>query len=234
MLVHFSRRLSGAPQRAVVAASTHLSFARRFASAGAAGTADASAKPAAEDAETAAKTQQQGPTNASAIAALEAKLKARDEEVATYKKELQYALADGENARRIGREDAAKARDFSVSGFSKDMLEVADTLESAVSSFGKLPKEDLEGNKMLAAIFTGVKMSSSVLLKNLGKHGIEKMDVKAGSVFDPNQHDAIFTSPATDTIVAGRISSVVKPGYTIKERILRAAQVGVAEETKSE
>lgn len=233
MLVRFSCRAIGAPQRLAhsAAAATAPFLARRWQSTD-------GAKPEAPKTETKAEEPAKPAAAAAAppaaIAALEAKLKLKEEEAATLKKELMYALADAENARRIGRDDAAKARDFSVSGFGKDMLDVSDTLENAVSAFSKLPKEDLETNKILAAIFTGVKMSSSVLIKNMGKHGIEKMECKVGNVFDPNKHDALFTAPATAEVAAGQIASVVKAGYMLRERVLRAAQVGVAQESKSD
>lgn len=140
-----------------------------------------------------------------------------------------YALADAENARRIGREDASKAKDFAISSFSKDMLDVADTLERAVESITKLDTELLQKHVPLQHTVTGIKMSHSVLLKNMSRNGIELMDAQPGHEFDPNKHDAIFTAPESDKIKAGQLTTVAKKGYMIRERVLRPAQVGVAE-----
>lgn len=159
----------------------------------------------------------------------EKSLKEMTEKVAELKKDLLYSAAETENVRRIGREDVEKARNFAVTSFAKDMVEVVDILERALESFALLPHEEIDKNKTLASICTGVKMSGSVLSKNLSKHGVEKMDVKAGARFDPNQHEALFKAPETDTIKEEHITNVLKPGYMLKERVLRAAQVGVAE-----
>ena len=162
------------------------------------------------------------------IAKLERDLKEANERIADLKKDYLYSMAEADNARRIGREDTEKARSFGVTSFGKDMIEVVDVLERAVESFAGVP-EDIMQNKKIASIVTGVKMSENVLLKNLARHGIEKVECEVGSAFDPNVHDALFKAPATEKVPSDHISSVVKPGYKIKGRVLRAAQVGVAE-----
>jgi molecular chaperone GrpE len=160
-------------------------------------------------------------------------LKEKDEEIKDLKSKLLYAVAETETARRIAREDVQKAKDFSVTSISKDMLDVADTLAGAADAFNKIPKAELDGHKQLNAVLTGVKMSMQVLGHQLGRHGIEKMEVAAGDKFDPNQHDALFNAPVTDKINAGEVSTIVKTGYMLKERVLRAAQVGVAQKSVS-
>lgn len=156
-------------------------------------------------------------------------LKERDDKIAELKKDFLYQAAETENARRIGREDVEKARNFGVQSFSKDILEVADSMEKAIEAFQRLPKDDLENNKAIASIYTGVKMCSSVLLRTLAKHGIEKIEVKVGEKFDPNRHEALFNAPATEATPSGTVAAHVKCGYLIKDRVLRASQVGVAE-----
>lgn len=160
---------------------------------------------------------------------LEKRIADLEKEAKESKKDLLYAMAEMDTVRRVSREDVEKARLFGIQAFGKDMLEVADTLERAVKSFEQLPPEQFGGNKIVEGIFTGVKLSSNVLATQLAKHGVEKMAVKAGDEFDPNKHDALFSAPATDAIAAGRILEIVKGGYTLKDRVLRAAQVGVAQ-----
>ncbi|EPY22762.1 molecular chaperone GrpE [Strigomonas culicis] len=147
------------------------------------------------------------------------------------RKEVLYRAAEAENARRIGREDVEKAKLYGITSFGKDMLEVADTLEKGIEAFNTVPPEELEQNKQLKSIFTGMKLSSKVLLKNMSKHGIEKMNVTLGTKFDPNIHDALVQTSVTDTSPHEHISHVLKDGYTIKNRVLRAAQVGVASDS---
>lgn len=47
-----------------------------------------------------------------------------------------------------------------------------------------------------------------------------------GEKFDPNIHEAVFQQPIPDK-EAGTIFVVTKPGYTLNERVLRPALVGV-------
>eukprot|EP00672_Neobodo_designis_P017293 CAMPEP_0174852716 /NCGR_PEP_ID=MMETSP1114-20130205/26486_1 /TAXON_ID=312471 /ORGANISM="Neobodo designis, Strain CCAP 1951/1" /LENGTH=218 /DNA_ID=CAMNT_0016087325 /DNA_START=49 /DNA_END=705 /DNA_ORIENTATION=+ len=182
--------------------------------------AEAEAKDAkAEEAKPSAEVEEK-------VAKLEKQLEEKTSEAKELKEKMLYAVADADNARRIAKIDIDKAKDFSVTAIAKDMLEVCDTLAKAIESFEKL---DAETTKKAAPVLTGVKMSNQVLLHNLGRHGIEKMKVERGTKFDPNQHDALFKAPTTDDLKEDHIAAVVKDGYMIKERVLRAAQVGVAE-----
>jgi len=51
-----------------------------------------------------------------------------------------------------------------------------------------------------------------------------------GEVFDPNIHQAMFEADVPGA-EPGTIITVMKPGFTIKERLLRPAQVGVKKKT---
>ena len=160
---------------------------------------------------------------------LKKELKDKEAEVKDLKAKVLYSVAEADNARRIGREDAAKAREFSITSFGKDMLEVVDVLDRAVDEFKKLPEGELENHASVKQIFTGVKLTESVLVHNLGRSGVERMSCEKGEKFDPNRHEALFNAPATEEAPEGTIAHVIKSGYMIKERVLRAAQVGVAE-----
>lgn len=160
---------------------------------------------------------------------LEKQLEESKKKVEELKKDVLYRAADAENARRIGREDVEKAKLYGITSFGKDMLEVADTLEKAIESFASFSEEELRENKMLASINTGVKLSAKVLLKNMSKHGIEKMSVTVGTKFDPNLHDALVSTPPSEHAPHDHVSNVLKDGYMLKNRVLRAAQVGVSQ-----
>ena len=62
-------------------------------------------------------------------------------------------------------------------------------------------------------------------MKTLGKHGITQIS-PVGQKFDPNYHEALFDfdDPNQRPGTCGYIANV---GYTIGERILRPAKVGV-------
>ena len=55
---------------------------------------------------------------------------------------------------------------------------------------------------------------------------MKKLEPK-GNKFDPNMHEALFEIPDT-TVPNGSVLEVVEDGYSIGERCLRPAKVGVA------
>lgn len=197
---------------------------------GAAAVAFAPRRFVAEDAkaEAGAKTEAAEPNPLDEkVAELEAKLKDAQKEAKEMKERALYQAADADNARRIAKEDVAKAKDYAVSSFAKDMLEVSDTLAKAVEAFGKL-EPDVEAKA--GSILTGVKMSVNVLKHNMQRHGVEEIACKPGDAFDPNKHEALFKSPTSAELPKDTVAHVVKTGYMLKDRVLRATQVGVAED----
>jgi molecular chaperone GrpE len=58
------------------------------------------------------------------------------------------------------------------------------------------------------------------------KHGIKRLE-PVGERFDPNFHQAMFELP-DESVPAGTVVQVMQPGYTIGERVLRPALVGVS------
>lgn len=205
--------------RRTVLASSTMWMPKRF---------NGTAAPGAEGEAAASSTAEKSPKEVELESKVESLTKQLDEKIAEVnemKKAATYALAEAENARRVAKLDIDKAKDYSVTAIAKDMLEVSDTLARAVEAFHKLDKET---EKNASHVLTGVKMSLNVLNHNLGRHNIEKIPAAKGTKFDPSVHDAICNAPATEETPADTIAFVVKEGYKIKDRVLRAAQVAVA------
>mmetsp|Transcript_20186 Transcript_20186/g.27848 ORF Transcript_20186/g.27848 Transcript_20186/m.27848 type:complete len:247 (+) Transcript_20186:58-798(+) len=156
----------------------------------------------------------------------------KDKRLKDLKDELLYALADAQNARKIAAEDVSKAKEFGIKEFAKDMVEVVDCLENAVGTIGKLNVEDTE---RLKHVSLGISMTLSVMLKNLERHGVNKINLKTGDVFDYNYHEALYNHPikAEEKFKDGQVAAIVKTGYMIGSRILRASKVGVAQKAES-
>jgi molecular chaperone GrpE len=83
----------------------------------------------------------------------------------------------------------------------------------------------------LKELHTGVELTHRLLLQTLFKYHVKPFD-PAGDKFDPNRHEALYQTPMPG-VEPGTIIDCQKIGYTIKDRILRAAQVGVAQEPPS-
>jgi|GEM_PF-1322030 molecular chaperone GrpE len=67
------------------------------------------------------------------------------------------------------------------------------------------------------------------ILENEGLSQIEAM----GHEFDPQKHEAVFTVEGTAD-EQGKISSVVRKGYRLHDKVIRPAQVSVLKDIKSE
>lgn len=72
-------------------------------------------------------------------------------------------------------------------------------------------------------------MTHRMLLQTLSKYGVKPFD-PTGEKFDPNEHEALYQAPIPGK-EPGTVIDTQKIGYKIKDRVLRAAQVGVAQDT---
>ncbi len=59
----------------------------------------------------------------------------------------------------------------------------------------------------------------------LDKFGLTQIGAK-GDVFDPSKHDALVQLPSAEVTV-NTVADVIEPGYTIGDRVIRAAKVAV-------
>jgi molecular chaperone GrpE len=167
---------------------------------------------------------------------LEKKLEAKDAEVTDLKSRLRYLQADFLNLQRNAAREKEQTKDFAITKFAGDLLETVDTLSLALKSVPStaLPAEGtdrstLEGiPKHLADLHHGVELTHRVLLQTLFKYHVKPFD-PTGESFDPNRHEALYQAPVPGK-QPGSVIDCQKTGYMIKDRVLRAAQVGVAKE----
>jgi len=133
------------------------------------------------------------------------------------------ALAEAENTRRRSIKDLEQSRKYGHLSFSREMLSVVDSLESAVKS---IPKNKEELTDELKNFILGVEMTLEQLKQVFSNHNITRIDPE-GEVFDYNVHQAMFEKETND-FDPGTIVEVMQPGWTLHERLLRPAMVGVA------
>jgi molecular chaperone GrpE len=132
--------------------------------------------------------------------------------------------AELENTRRRADREKADASRYAIASFARDLLNVADTFERALSS---APAESGETNaETVSGFITGVKMTERTLAAALERHGVKKIDPK-GEKFDPNLHQAVAQAPALG-VPAGYVAETAQPGFVIGDRVLRAAMVIVS------
>jgi molecular chaperone GrpE len=144
-------------------------------------------------------------------------------EVAKYKDQALRALAEQENVRRRAQRDREDALKFATSSFAKDLVTVADNLRRAIDS---VPEAQAAKDELLKGLMSGVSATERELLGAFEKHGIRKLD-PMGEKFDHNFHQAIFELENTGK-PAGTVVQVLQAGFTLHDRLLREAMVGVA------
>jgi molecular chaperone GrpE len=155
---------------------------------------------------------------------LEVQIAELETQAAALKDKYLRAHAEMENTRRRAEKDVADARNFSIAGFARDMLAVADNLGRALEAVDPALREAADAT--LKGLLEGVELTSRELAKTLEKHGVRLLD-PLNQKFDPNFHQAMFEVP-DDSVPSGTVKQVVQPGYAIGERVLRPALVGIA------
>lgn len=157
---------------------------------------------------------------------------------------MRYLQADYLNLQRNAAREKEQTKDFAITRFASDLLETVDVLalalksvpQSALPSSGDAssqpsthtPPSEKPAEAYLNELYTGVEMTHRLLLQTLFKYGVKPFD-PTGDKFDPNRHEALFQAPMPDK-EPGTVFNTQKVGYTIKDRVLRAAQVGVVQD----
>ncbi|MBY5806744.1 nucleotide exchange factor GrpE [Rhizobium ruizarguesonis] len=132
--------------------------------------------------------------------------------------------AEMDNLRRRTEREVKDAKSYSVAGFARDMLAVSDNLRRALDAIS--PETKAAADAGLSTLIEGVEMTERAMLSALERHGVRKLE-PVGQKFDPNFHQAMFEVPNPD-VPNNTVVQVVQAGFSIGERVLRPAMVGVA------
>jgi molecular chaperone GrpE len=156
-------------------------------------------------------------------AAAEARIAQLEAESASAREAWMRAAADAQNARRRAKLDVEDAYKFAVSNFAKDILSVADNLSRALAS---LPANGQGLDDRLKNVIAGVQATERELLGVFERHGIRKIAAQ-DAPFDPQLHQAV-TEVQDPSRPNNSVAQVFMDGYTLNDRLLRAAMVAVA------
>lgn len=148
-------------------------------------------------------------------AALQAKVDQLEKQTSDYK----LLVAELQTSIRRVRDDAEKQRKYAAEPFVKDLLAALDNLDWAAKA--------VEKGGDTTALAKGVANTVNLFLTVLDRHGVRKVDVAAGTAFDPAVHEAMMEQP-TDAVPPGSVAQVVQPGFLFHDRLLRPAKVVVA------
>ena len=140
-------------------------------------------------------------------------------EVAELKNKLLRTAADLENYRKRSTRDKADAIRYGNQRLLEDLLPVIDNF-----GMGMQASEQDSGSM----IYMGMSMVQKQLDDFLANQGVQAVDLQPGTKFDPKVHDAM-AQEASDTFEEGQIIRVMRKGYKMGERLVRPANVVVAQ-----
>lgn len=157
----------------------------------------------------------------------ERQLTSLEGEVANLKDQWLRAMAETENLRRRATRDREEALKYASANFARDMLSIADNLRRALESCSEV--EGLPDS--VKSLIQGVELTENALLSTFERHGITKVE-PLNEKFDANLHQAMFEVEDA-SVPVGTVVQVLQVGYSMHDRLLRPAMVGVSKITEN-
>jgi len=157
-------------------------------------------------------TEKELTSPASGDEAFEALQQERDD----FRERLLRTTAEFDNYRKRTDRERRELSEVVVADLVRDILPVLDDFERALAA----PADET------SAFRRGVELIHRQLLEALRKRGVEPLAV-VGQDFDPNWHEAVGQDPI-DGHREGEITTEVRRGYRIGQRLLRPSWVKVA------
>lgn len=136
---------------------------------------------------------------------------------------LLVSEADMKNLRRRTEIDLANAHKFALEKFVKELLPSLDAVEAEIKELNKKdnPSEELIKFK------EGSELTYRMLLNAVEKFGVKQIS-PMGEMLNPDLHQAIAVVPMPGK-ASNEIIDVTQKGYTLNDRLVRAALVVVAQ-----
>jgi molecular chaperone GrpE len=137
------------------------------------------------------------------------------------KDQLIRSYAENENIRKRAGKEKKEAEIYGITKMSRDILTVYDNLQRALDL-----ADDILDEKSLPMI-EGLELTKKDLLETFKRNKIDKIEPELGEKFNPKLHQAMFEGPSSE-IEKGSIMQVLSIGFSISDRLLRAAHVAVS------
>ena len=142
-----------------------------------------------------------------------------EEQLAQLQERYQRLGADYANYQKRSHRQVEQASQFTRDSFARTLLPVLDNLEHTLNK----GSEEADG----AALLQGVRIVYDHLVNVLAGYGLSRIEVAAGSEFDPSLHEAVLHEQ-TDQLPENKVLRELASGYVINDRTLRPAKVAVA------
>ena len=129
--------------------------------------------------------------------------------------------AEYDNYRRRTQKEKENLYADAIAAVTKEFLAVIDNLDRAVDGAKRSDGSSLE------RVIQGMELVGRQAQDTLAKIGVEEIPAERGTKFDPNLHDAMMHID-DEELGEQEIAMVFAKGYKYKDRVIRHAQVQVA------
>ena len=143
-------------------------------------------------------------------------LEAARGEAAQYLDLLRRLQAEFDNYRKRVEREQSQVMELAAEPVVRRLLEVIDDFELALMHGTEKPDYD--------RFLHGVELVYAKLLDSLKAEGLERIDAQ-GTPFDPELHEALLQTGEGDGEPV--VADVLRPGYTLRGRVIRPAGVRV-------
>jgi len=147
-----------------------------------------------------------------------------EEKILKLEDKVARTLAEMENQRRRYEKEKEEAFEYGGFNFALEALNLIDNLERAKQSL--LNDQELKDSKALKKTLEHFDILNNDLISIFSKNNIKPI-VSIGKKLDPNLHQAMMEIE-DDHKDPGTIVQEIQKGFTIKDRLLRPALVGVS------
>lgn len=175
---------------------------------------------AAQDTKTGAAGQSPTEGAGDALSALVEKLAEATAQAADYKDKYIRTVAEFDNFRRRSLRERDEARFSGQAALLGDLLPAFDNLDRGLEAARQHHPEAkgvLEGIAMVQNQITGI----------LSQYGVKAVTPGIGEDFNPTLHEAVAHMPSSE-VAEGKISSLVRGGFQMNDRLVRPASVVVS------
>jgi len=155
---------------------------------------------------------------------LDHKITELEAQLAESRDQLLRKAADFENFRKRMNQEKQNAIEFANQTLLLDIIPIIDDFQRAIQSAeASTELTELPAGK---AMLDGITMIEKRLMGQLeSKWGLKRFN-SAGEPFDPNRHEAMMMEKSPDVEEPVVQEDLIK-GYTLKDRVIRAAKVKV-------
>ena len=151
-----------------------------------------------------------------------------EEKITELEDKLTRAFAEMENQRRRYEKEKDEAFDYGGFSFAREALNLTDNLERAKESLKN--DESLKNSESLKKALEHLEIIHKDVLSIFKKNNIEPI-ASINKKLDPNYHQAMIEIEDNEK-EPGTIIQEIQKGFTMKDRLLRPALVGVSKKTE--